>query len=649
MGNVIDFARKLGELLDVPLVVCEPSSGKPEFHYPKGVRDKIPSAQNDLRLAQRKPGKAIMGAMGGKVAVGDVDPRNGGDVARMRQMLDGLGVRVYAEVETPGPGEGRHFCVAGHPELVSVRSPTGWPGIDVLSFGSLVFLPGTQRPKWGGAGYKIVFDNLEALADGGDPDGGAALAGWVAERHGNREDFELAPLWNGEALSRRQAAYLRAMIKNMHCELSITGKGGRNTAVYNAALKIGNFIAGAGLDEAHATAMLLDACYHNGLITEDGEYSVMASIQSGIRNGKAQPRAVPEPERSANLQADSPEGFVSDEGQYLDLEPITKTDDGNALRLISAHGDKFRRVADMHRWFHWDDARWATDHDERKIREAARELARSLPEDDKGDSFKRVSMSATGISSAVRLAQSDPRVSILAVDLDSHPELINTPSGVVDLRTGTIMPHNPALLLTRLTAQPVDLDKSHLRWDEFLAETFDKDAELINYMQRLCGLALLGDVRDHVLPFLHGVGANGKGVLTLVLQGLLGDAGAGGYAVSAPDGFLMTGREGKHETEIARLRGARLVVCAEQTSGKRFDESKVKRLTGGDMLTGRFMRGDFFDFPPSHLVWVLSNHLPAVREGGPSFWRRVRRIPFRHVVPEDHRIRRENLWAHWPR
>ena len=100
----------------------------------------------------------------------------------------------------------------------------------------------------------------------------------------------------------------------------------------------------------------------------------------------------------------------------------------------------------------------------------------------------------------------------------------------------------------------------------------------------------------------------------------------------------MTGRDGKHETEIARLRGTRLVVCAEQTSGKRFDESKVKRLTGGDLLTGRYMRGDFFDFPPSHLVWVLSNHLPAVREGGPSFWRRVRLIPFKHVVPEDQRV-----------
>jgi putative DNA primase/helicase len=316
----------------------------------------------------------------------------------------------------------------------------------------------------------------------------------------------------------------------------------------------------------------------------------------------------------------------------------SQSDDGNALQLIDTHGHQFRRVADMHRWFHWNGQRWPVDHDEREIREAARELARSLPNDAEGENFKRLSMSATGVSSAIRLAQSDPRISILAAQLDAHPELINTPTGVVNLRTGEVQPHDPHLLLTRITAYGVDLDAPHPRWDAFLAETFNQDDKLISYMQRLAGMALLGDVRDHILPFLHGVGANGKGVFTLVLQGILGNADTGGYAVAAPDGFLMTGREGKHETEMARLRGARLVVCSEQTSGKRFDEQKVKRLTGGDILTGRFMRSDFFDFLPSHLVWVLSNHLPAVKEGGPSFWRRVRKIPFLHVVPEDQRI-----------
>jgi putative DNA primase/helicase len=318
----------------------------------------------------------------------------------------------------------------------------------------------------------------------------------------------------------------------------------------------------------------------------------------------------------------------------------TATDDGNALKLITEHRHRLRRVADMKKWFVWDGGRWAQDHEDRATREAARELARLLPTDTKDQAaFKRNSMSATGVSSAVRLAETDTRISIRAAELDAQPELINTPSGIVDLRKGAVAPHDPSLLLTRITAYGVDLEAPHPRWDAFLKETFDGDAELISYMRRLAGLALSGFVREHVLPFLHGIGANGKGVLTLVLQGLLGDADSGGYAVSAPDGFLMIGRDGAHPTEIARLRGARLVVCSEQTSGKRFDESKVKRLTCGDVLTGRFMRGDFFDFVPSHLTWVLSNHLPAVREGGPSFWRRVRKIPFLHVVPDDQQIK----------
>jgi putative DNA primase/helicase len=317
------------------------------------------------------------------------------------------------------------------------------------------------------------------------------------------------------------------------------------------------------------------------------------------------------------------------------------TDDANALRLVDVHGGTIRRVADMSTWWSWTGTTWQRDHDSARVREAARTLARDLLEhDDQAKRHKRNSLSSVGISGCVRVAESDPRVSIRAADLDAHPLLLNSRSGVVDLRTGDVRRADPSLLLTRVTATGLDLDSGkagHPRWTAFLAETFGDDDELIGYVQRLAGLALIGEVREHVLPFLYGVGANGKTVLLLVLQGLLGSVDVGGYAVAAPDGFLMASRDGAHPTEIARLRSARLLVCSEQTSGRRFDEAKVKRLTGGDMLTGRFMRGDFFDFAPSHLTVVASNHLPQVREGGPSFWRRVRLIPFTHVVPESRR------------
>lgn len=317
----------------------------------------------------------------------------------------------------------------------------------------------------------------------------------------------------------------------------------------------------------------------------------------------------------------------------------TDTDDGNARRLINHREARFRRIADMKRWFVWDGKRWAIDYEDREVREATKELARDLPEDSKtAKSFKRNSMSSAGITSCIRMAETDPRVSILANEMDSWPELLNTPNGIVDLRTGEIEPHDPKYLLSRITTYEAAIGELHPRWDQFLAETFGGDLALVAYLRQLFGLALLGMVLDHILPFLHGTGANGKSVLTSVLQGLMGDADAGGYALTAPDGFLMAGRENKHETEMARLRGARLVVCSEQTSGRRFDEAKTKHLTGGDRLTGRFMRGDFFEFDASHLIWVMSNHLPEVKEGGFGFWRRVRRIPFNHVVPEAERV-----------
>ena len=294
------FAQKVCDLFNMPLVACPPKPGE-EFQYPTGDRDALSPDNNHKHLKRWQPGWAIMARTGGTVALVDVDPRNGSDIEKTRQLLSGLGVRVFAEVATPS--DGRHFYIAGHPELPSCNNLAGWPGIDVLSFGKLVFLPGTQRPKYNGRGYRIVFDNLEALADGGDPDGAEAFANWVAEhRPGQREQFDTSPPWTGGEPDTRQAQYLAAMLAGIHHDLSAMGKdSGRNTGVYNKAMRCGNYIAGAGLNEEAAISVLLDASRQNGLAQEDGESSVLASIRSGIKNGRTRPRAVPEPKEQVKV------------------------------------------------------------------------------------------------------------------------------------------------------------------------------------------------------------------------------------------------------------------------------------------------------------------------------------------------------------
>jgi putative DNA primase/helicase len=188
------------------------------------------------------------------------------------------------------------------------------------------------------------------------------------------------------------------------------------------------------------------------------------------------------------------------------------TDTGNAARLAKAQAGQLLRVSDMKKWHHWDGTRWAVDHDNREAREAAKVEALKLPEGGKeSDKFKKQSLSRAGINSAIAVAESMPDIRCKAEDLDAYPELLNTPSGIVNLRTGLIMPHDAKFKLTRITRYGVAYGIPTPMFDAFMAETFDKDLEMIKFIQRLCGLMLLGKVTGTILPFWFGSGANCKG------------------------------------------------------------------------------------------------------------------------------------------
>lgn len=302
-------------------------------------------------------------------------------------------------------------------------------------------------------------------------------------------------------------------------------------------------------------------------------------------------------------------------------ETYTRTDDGNALRLVDIHEHEIRYVPQRGRWLRWDGHRWAWD-DAGTVREMSRAIARALPNGEGEAKHRMRSLSTAGISAMVSMAQTDPRIVAHAAALDAHRMLLNTPLGAVDLTTGDLVAPDPAQMHTRSTAVAPDKELPTPKWDAFLAQTFGGDTELLKYVQRMAGYSASGSVKWHVLPFLHGGGGNGKGVFLNVLRSLLGD-----YAATAPNAFLMAGAQ-RHETEIARLHGLRLVIASEVNQEAKFDEAKVKELTGGDGLTARFMRQDHFTFEPTHKLWLMGNHQPRVSAGGKSFWRRLRLMPF---------------------
>lgn len=330
---------------------------------------------------------------------------------------------------------------------------------------------------------------------------------------------------------------------------------------------------------------------------------------------------------SAALQMDAPQP-APDQGGY------SFTDDGNALRLIDAHEAEIRYVPERSKWLIWEGHRWGWD-DAGHVRELMKAIARDLPIGEPAERKHRgYSLSARGTSASLQQACSDRRIVARATVLDSHLLELNTPGGIVNLVTGQIQPPDPEQMHTRSAAvAPEKMDTP--RWDAFLEDTFGGDAEMAAFVQRLSGYSASGDIRYQILPFLFGGGQNGKSVLMDVLRSLLGD-----YAAPAPAAFLMAGKN-EHSAELAQLQGLRLVIASEVNQDARFDEAKMKELTGGEAIRARFMRQDFFTFEPTHHLWLMGNHQPEVKAGGDSFWRRLRLVPFLHKVPEHKKI--ENL------
>ncbi|MPY60555.1 DNA primase family protein [Streptomyces spongiae] len=331
------------------------------------------------------------------------------------------------------------------------------------------------------------------------------------------------------------------------------------------------------------------------------------------------------------------------------LLPDALTDRGNAKLFARLYTDRFRHVEGLG-WFCWDQYRWRRTGGEKAAIWAAGDMAEQMPVTDASGRFNKKDLadhrkrteSTTGVKALLQQAQAAPGLSLDPDVLDGDKYALCTPSGVVDLKSGELRKPDP---LTDMHSRATTVGPQQMpipRWESFLRDTFgadEKGLETTRFLHLLLGYSVTGDVGAQVLPFLYGSGANGKSVLLDVMMQILGD-----YANAAPPGFLMEkGKFTEHSTELTELHGRRIVVCSELKPNDKFNEARVKLLTGGDAITARRMRQNFFTFTPTHKLWLLGNHRPEVGTGGYAFWRRMRLIPFERKVPNHRKI--DNLAA----
>jgi putative DNA primase/helicase len=316
--------------------------------------------------------------------------------------------------------------------------------------------------------------------------------------------------------------------------------------------------------------------------------------------------------------------------QVATVKPAGKQD-AIALEFARQHAESLRFVAAWNRWMQWDGARW---HSEETLSafDESRKLCREAGDAD-----------AKTVAAVISLARTDRVLAATSDQWDADTTSLGTPAGTISLSTGKMRPALPADYITKIAA--VAPDGECRLWRQFLDRVTGGDTKLQSYLQRVCGYILTGNTREDAIFFMYGTGANGKSVFIRTIAGILG-----GYHRAAPIEMFTVSSGERHPTDLAMLRGARLVTATETEEGKRWDEAKIKALTGGDRIPARFMRQDFFEYTPQFKLLIAGNHRPSIRSIDEAFSRRMNVIPFTVTIPQAERDQQlsEKLKIEWP-
>ena len=668
LSKALDYARR-----GVPVFPCHPAP--PRAKQPltaHGVKD----ASRDEAVIREWWGRwpdamigAAMGTPSGVFAVDPDRPKEEGDpdgLAAWNALVAQHGDIPHTHThETPSGG--RHFLFK-MPDGVRITNKTGAlpKGIDCRGDGGYVIAAPSRMTD--GRAYKMadLFDFGEFapapqwLVDliTADPkrapepepkanpkpehDGPNAF-----EQHAERESQRSAP--GADPIAR----YVAAAVDRECSEVANCSRGGRNNRLNDAAFALGTLIGAGVLSSHEAMRALLDAASACGLTQADGERSVRATIESGMTAGAAKPRDLSgigqqqqrrrTPQGGAttaggsNGGGEQPSAAAASAGGNAALV----TEDEGAILFAERHRGQLRYCHAHGAWFEWDGAIWRRNGTCRAFH-YARELARKMVEDEP-DKVKKVASKAAFAGAVEKFARADPAFAVTADVWDQNPMLLGTPAGTVDLQTGELRPARSEDGITKSAAVAPAEEADCPLWRKFLVETFAGDEALIAFAQRWAGYCLTGLTREHGLVFGYGEGGNGKSVFVNALGGIMAD-----YAVTAAMDTFIASHGDKHSTDLAMLRGARMVTASETEEGRQWAESRVKAMTGGDPVTARFMRQDNFTFLPTFKLFIIGNHKPGLRNVDEAARRRFNLVPFTNKpAVKDLRLE-EKLKGEWP-
>jgi putative DNA primase/helicase len=386
-----------------------------------------------------------------------------------------------------------------------------------------------------------------------------------------------------------------------------------------------------------------------------GDAEIEGCFASALKTVDGKGRAIPEDRSRGPVYPGDP---LSDPMAASPVTPGAReaeaplramTDLGNAHRMVDLYRGEILWIEQAEKWATYADGVWriagapagrakAQEMIEGLIEREAHRYS-DIPEDDKKPSPREAFVKwAIGQQNSARitacLKESTGRRELQAdlSEFDTQEHLFNCANGVVDLRTGELLSHDPALMMMLQSPVAYRPDAEAKRWQAFLERCLP-DEDTRRWLQKAMGYSLTASMDEQAMFIHHGSGANGKSVFLIIAGEIAGD-----YGQVVPRTTLLAkgNNQTEHPTSVARMRGRRFLQASETAAGRRLDEETVKGLTGGEQQSARFMGADFFDFTPTGKIHFVTNHLPKLTDAE-SIWRRLHLIGWRETIPIEER------------
>lgn len=327
--------------------------------------------------------------------------------------------------------------------------------------------------------------------------------------------------------------------------------------------------------------------------------------------------------------------------KVIPIKKIALTDVGNAKRFFNKFGSVIRYAQNVG-WFYFNNYCWQFDENNYllnlavQVAESVRDEVTTASTPDEVKSIEKWSQNSQNISrlkAMLEIVKSIDGITCSITEFDKDKYLLACLNGVINLRNGELLKPNKEMMITKFAnVNFVPNSKSPL-WDIFLNRIMEGNREVIEYLRRAIGYSLTGDCSEQIMFLMWGSGQNGKTIFIETLKSIFGS-----YSISTPSDLLlldMRGDAASGSNSIARLKGSRFAVGSEIPQGAKFNESRLKELTGQDTISARFLFKEFFEFIPEFKLWIRSNYRPEISGQDLGIWRRIHCIPFTAQITEQ--------------